>query len=74
MLEAKCLKKPIVTTDVNGAKEQIRNGKTGLIVSIDEKEIYKAVKKLIKNKELRKKFSLNLKNEIFDNSNVNQLK
>ncbi|MEX2461040.1 MAG: glycosyltransferase [Paenibacillaceae bacterium] len=67
LIEARCLKKPIVTTDVNGAKEQITNGETGLIVNINEYEIYQAVKKLIDSPDLRKKLSSNLANENIDN-------
>ncbi|MCM3568228.1 glycosyltransferase [Neobacillus mesonae] len=60
LLEAKTLNKPIITTDVNGAKEQIINGKTGLIVKIDENEIYNAIVKLINNKNMCDKFTKNL--------------
>jgi glycosyltransferase involved in cell wall biosynthesis len=65
LAEARCLKKPIVTTDFAGAKEQIENGETGLIVGIDEDEIYNAVVKLINNKELCNEFSYNLAKENF---------
>jgi glycosyltransferase involved in cell wall biosynthesis len=68
LLEAKCLKKPIVTTDVNGAKEQITDGETGLIVNINEMEIYESVKKLINNRDLRRQFSENLGKESIDNT------
>ncbi|MGG2060239.1 glycosyltransferase [Priestia megaterium] len=68
IMEARCLKKPIVTTDVNGAREQIVNEENGLIVGIDENEIYKAVEKLINSKELRNKFSSNLSNENFNSA------
>ena len=61
-------KKPIVTTDFTGAKEQIKDGKTGLIVNINEMEIYESVKRLINNRDLQKQFSKNLSKENFDNS------
>jgi glycosyltransferase involved in cell wall biosynthesis len=68
LIEAKQFYKPIVTTNVNGATEQIKNGKTGLIVNIDYIEIYTAVKNLIDSRNLRFQFSSNLSNEDYDNS------
>lgn len=62
LAEAKSLNRPIVSTNFTGAKEQLKDGETGLIVSMDEIEIYKAVIRLIENKELRKMLSLNLAN------------
>jgi glycosyltransferase involved in cell wall biosynthesis len=66
MIEARYLKKPIITTDVNGAREQIEDGKNGLIVGVNEDEIYHALVKLISDKDLRKEFSNNLANEHYD--------
>lgn len=66
LAEAKCLKKSIVTTDFTGAKEQIKDGETGLIVGVNENEIYHAIVKLIDNKELREKFYNNLAKETFN--------
>lgn len=60
LAEAKVLKKPIVTTNFVGAMEQISDGRTGLIVGINEDEIYNAVKKLICNTQLCIRFSHNL--------------
>ncbi|KIL49365.1 glycosyltransferase [Jeotgalibacillus soli] len=60
LLEAKFLKKPIVTTDVNGAREQILDGENGLIVDINENEIFNGVDKLIIDNNLRVKFKQNL--------------
>ncbi|WP_273851271.1 glycosyltransferase [Guptibacillus spartinae] len=55
--EAKILRKPIITTDVNGAREQIIDGYNGLVVDIQENEVYEAVKKLIIDQSLRGKFT-----------------
>ncbi|MEH7464868.1 glycosyltransferase, partial [Bacillus thuringiensis] len=66
LAEARCLHKAIVTTNFTGAKEQIKDGKTGLIVNVDENEIYEAVKKLINNHDLCRYFSGNLAKEHFD--------
>lgn len=68
MAEARALKRPIVTTDFTGAKEQIIDEKTGLIVGVHEGQIYRAVKELIRNPDLCKEFSTNLANEVPDNT------
>lgn len=53
VMEAKCLKKPIVITEVNGSSEQIENGKNGLIVKCNVEDIYLGIYKLISNKSDR---------------------
>lgn len=63
LAEARMLNKPIVTTNFFGAREQIIHGKTGLIVNVDEDEIYEAVKKLMTEEQLRRSFSENLSKE-----------
>lgn len=68
LIEARCLKKPIITTDVNGSREQINNGETGLIVPIDEFEIYNAVKKLILDTSITNTFISNLDKENLDSN------
>jgi glycosyltransferase involved in cell wall biosynthesis len=60
LAEARCLKKPIVTTNFTGANEQIKTGETGLIVSLNENEIYQAIVKLINDNKLCEKFTNNL--------------
>lgn len=60
LAEARALKKPIVTTNFTGAREQIINNKTGLIVDIEEIDIYNALKKLISNPKQRHTFRENL--------------
>ena len=55
--EAKVLKKPIVTTDVGGMRDQIVDRLNGLIVPINAEEIATAIRNLIDNKNLRKCFS-----------------
>ncbi|MEH7440666.1 glycosyltransferase [Neobacillus drentensis] len=66
LAEARCLCKPIVTTNFAGAREQINNGETGLIVEVDEDEIYKAIVSLLRSRNLRNKLSKNLKKEKFE--------
>jgi glycosyltransferase involved in cell wall biosynthesis len=65
LAEARCLYKPIITTNFAGAREQIVNGKTGLVVSPNEKEIYDAVVKLL-NHDFRTTFSEKLIKEKID--------
>ncbi|MFJ7747155.1 glycosyltransferase [Peribacillus sp. NPDC097295] len=69
LAEARCLNKPIITTNFTGAKEQIKNGVTGLIVKCDEDEIYQAIVKLINNKTICKHFTNNLAAESNDTKN-----
>lgn len=61
--EAKIFNLPIIATDFAGAREQIEDGKTGLIVKFDIDELYLAVKKLIDNIELREEIRKNLSND-----------
>lgn len=49
LAEAKCLNKPIVTTDFIGAYEQIINGHNGVIVRFDEQQLYEEIKNLIES-------------------------
>lgn len=65
LAEARCLQRAIVTTNFAGAKEQIKNSETGLIVRVDENEIYEAVRDLLDNPKLRRELSNNLAKENF---------
>lgn len=60
IMEAMCLNKPILSTEVNGVREQIVDNKTGIIVPVDENELYLGLKKMVENEELRKRLSKNL--------------
>jgi glycosyltransferase involved in cell wall biosynthesis len=64
--EARCFNNPIVTTNFTGAKEQLINRETGLIVNFDEEEMYKAVKELLDNEILRNEIKINLQKESVD--------
>lgn len=63
LAEARMFKKPIITTNFVGAKEQIINNENGLIVEFDKNQIYEAIKKLIDNSDMREKFINKLKEE-----------
>lgn len=58
--EAKIFDRPIVCTDVSGAREQLEDGVNGDISSIDEKEIYERLKRLIDEPERRESYSSRL--------------
>ncbi|MGE8204572.1 glycosyltransferase [Heyndrickxia sp. NPDC080065] len=66
LMEARLLRKPIITTCFTGAKEQIKNGVNGLIVGMNEDEIFQALVKLINDNDLRESFSKNLAEETDD--------
>lgn len=59
--EARAFCKPILATDFAGAKEQLKNRETGLIVRWDEEDIYYGLKELLDNGSLSDKFINNLK-------------
>ena len=69
LAEARCFNNPIITTNFTGANEQIRNEKTGLVCDISEEGIYRALKRLLDDKELFNKIKNNLDKEIVDSTN-----
>ena len=60
--EVKVFNKPIIVTDFASAKDLITNNKTGVICEISTKGIYSAVKSLLLNPDLQRRFSENLLN------------
>nr|WP_236619606.1 glycosyltransferase [Bacillus sp. 1NLA3E] len=66
LAEAKCLAKPIVTTNFIGAYEQIEDGNTGFIVGCNEEEVYIKIKYLLDNKIVQDMLHENLSNSNFD--------
>ncbi|AYA78620.1 glycosyltransferase [Bacillus sp. Y1] len=63
LAEAKCLRKPIITTNFVGAYEQITDEFNGLIVNCSENGIYSKVKSLIDDISLRKNLVGNIENQ-----------
>ncbi len=62
MLEAMAIGMPVVCTDcpIGGAAAVIENGKNGLLVEVgNSEEMYRAMKKIVENKELADKLSHN---------------
>ena len=60
LAEARAFAKPVVCTDFAGAREQIVDGETGLIVPCEAEALYQAVKRLLDDPALRQTFSDNL--------------
>ena len=56
ILEAVCVGLPVVTTNVSGAAELVKNGEGGFVVPIrDEKALAEALRKILKDDNLREK-------------------
>lgn len=70
--EAKVLEKPIVTTDVGGMRDQLRDGETGLIVPIDAAALASGVQKLLTDGSQGQRFSQKLKEENYGTDAVLQ--
>ena len=74
LAEAKCLAKPIVTTNFIGAYEQIEDGYTGFIVGCDEEELYRKIKYLLDHKMEQDKLHENLlKNDLDTKEEIDKL-
>jgi len=67
--EAKIMRCPIVVADYLSAKEQMADGKYGLIADINPASIYEKIKELINDPVLREKFTKALSAENFGNEN-----
>ncbi|WP_244895400.1 glycosyltransferase [Evansella clarkii] len=64
LMEAKMLKKPIITTNFTGAKEQIKDEYNGYIINYNRVELYEKIKYLIENPEIRKNLTINLNKSV----------
>ncbi|WP_303223393.1 glycosyltransferase [Intestinibacter bartlettii] len=60
--EARCFTSPIVTTNFVNADKHVKDGYTGLIADINEESIYKNIKKILDDSELKNKIENNLFN------------
>ncbi|WP_294398450.1 glycosyltransferase [uncultured Clostridium sp.] len=68
LAEAKCFGKAIVTTDFTGAREQIIDRMTGIIVDYNSNNLYMAIKQIIDDYKLRNKISKNVAKTLLDTS------
>lgn len=67
-VEAKILRKPVVTTDAPGMREQFVSGENGIIVdAMTSEALFDGIKTLLDHPELRQKIIDNLALETFDN-------
>ena len=55
--EAKILCKPILVTNYTSAREQLENGKLGVITEISERGIYAGLENFLKDEALRLQYS-----------------
>jgi glycosyltransferase involved in cell wall biosynthesis len=62
LLEAAALAKPVVATDINGVREIVQNGKTGLLVPAkDPEQLAQAIVRLLQEREYAATLGQNLK-------------
>ncbi len=61
--EAKCLCRPIVTTDFTTVSDQIQDGINGLVCEMNERDIAGKIEKLLNDEELRNELTRNLSEE-----------
>ncbi|KAB2460689.1 glycosyltransferase [Bacillus sp. CH126_4D] len=66
LAEAKCLKKPIVTTNFTGANEQIKDGYNGFVAECNEESLYNKIKYLLDQQRVREEVTTNLLKEEFN--------
>ncbi len=70
ILEAMAMAKPIVASDINGVREQIENGRTGVLVPRgDPQALAEAIKQMLKERIVAKKLGMEARKqveEIFD--------
>ena len=65
--EAKMLYKPIVATNYVSAREQLEDGRLGMIVDIDADSLYRGVRRMLEDPELRDRYTDTLAGRDFGN-------
>ena len=74
LMEAAAFGLPVITTDIPGCRDAVIKNKTGLLVPIgDHFKLAKALKKLITDKELRKKLGENNRKHAVKNFDFNKI-
>lgn len=63
VVEAKILKKPIICTNFNTAKEIINNEIDGLIVNMNSEELFNGIIKMMEDSKFRSRIQYNLDND-----------
>ena len=65
LIEASYLAKPIVASDIDGVREMIRNGETGLLVPrADPQKLAEAVSRLLEDRDLASRLALQAQTDI----------
>lgn len=64
--EARLVAKPIVASDVPSSREQIIDGRNGILVHLDETALAEGISRLLGDPVLRGTLTANLRNERFD--------
>ncbi|URT70211.1 glycosyltransferase [Cytobacillus firmus] len=72
LAEARCFDNPIISTNFTGAAEQILNEETGILVSFDENQMYKAICRVLNDDKLRKKIKTNLQIDLINNKTAKE--
>lgn len=67
--EARCLNKPIIATNLDCVKEQIKDGVTGILCEFDEQQFLNNINILIDNPDKRNMLSKNLEMQGFERKN-----
>ena len=68
LAEARAFAKPIISTYFDGSREQLENGKYGVLVDFGEEAIYKALKRLIASPALRREYAAKLQQQSISNT------
>ena len=66
--EAKIMYKPIVATNYVSANEQLDGGRFGLITEINAESLYKGIKRMLDDGDMRDDFTITLSKENFGNT------
>ncbi len=70
--EARVFRKPIVATDFNGAREQLKDGEAGMVVPCEAEALVQAIDSLLVDKALRARLAAH-SNSDFGSENLNDL-
>ena len=73
LLEAGFAKLPVITSDIPGIKDIVKNKKTGLIISPNKDILADSIKKLIQNRNLSKQYGESLFSYVSDNFQIQKM-
>lgn len=74
IMEGAMMKKPVISTDVGGLKDLIRNGETGYLVPVaDEEKMSELVLKLVEDENLREQIGENLNRQVLEKYTIEKM-